>query len=264
MTYRRHANATTTTEMREFIRVSELSVAELSKLFNVSETTIRKWRSRDSVEDGSHKPHHIKTKLSRVQEYVVVELRKELRFSLDDLLAVTHRFINPEVSRATLARCLKRNGVSKLSGIDDSASDDMPSELAHMKIREIETQKTVVPEVSKQALKSVIESSRKSHDTHSDGLIDVVDVRSNKLPRFSDEQTEKGLFVASDPETGWVYVDIYGDDAADAAERYMSHTLRHAPFHIRRILAGNYHDFINRYSLVDDENSEDRPLSSNE
>ena len=45
------------------------------------------------------------------QEAVAVVLRKALLVSLDDLLAVVREFLNPEVSRSGLDRCLRRHGV---------------------------------------------------------------------------------------------------------------------------------------------------------
>lgn len=45
---------------------------------------------------------------------MVVELRKLLLLSLDDLLVVTRELINPAVSRSGLDRCLRRHGVSRL------------------------------------------------------------------------------------------------------------------------------------------------------
>jgi len=50
----------------------------------VSEDTIRRWKRRDSVTDGSHAPHRLQTTLTPVQEAVVVELRKTLLLPLDD------------------------------------------------------------------------------------------------------------------------------------------------------------------------------------
>jgi len=47
----------------------------------------------------------------------VVELRKTLLLSLDDLLAVTHEFIHPAVSRSGLDRCLRRHGISTLKAL---------------------------------------------------------------------------------------------------------------------------------------------------
>lgn len=245
-----HANATTTPEMREFIRNSDLSVAALSRLLNISETTVRKWRNRDSVEDASHAPRQLNTTLTSVQEYIVVELRKSLLLSLDELLHITREFINPDVSRAGLARCLKRHGVSRLASIKDGEIDEsgnLDDEPVHIHIEQIDAQssepKPIKPEVSRDALAKVLHAG--------DG--DVVSVASKKLPKLSDNQPERCLFIANDPDSRWVYVDIYEDDAVDAAGRYMSHALKHAPFHIRRILAGNYNEFMRHYRLVDDE-----------
>jgi hypothetical protein len=39
---------------------------------------------------------------------VAVALRKALLISLDDLLAVVREFLNPNVSRSGLDRCLRR------------------------------------------------------------------------------------------------------------------------------------------------------------
>ena len=41
-------------------------------------------------------------------------LRKTLLVSLDDLLAVVREFLNPDVSRSGLDRCLRRHGVGNL------------------------------------------------------------------------------------------------------------------------------------------------------
>ena len=40
---------------------------------------------------------------------MAVVLRKTLLVSLDDLLAVVREFLNPEVSRSGLDRCLRRH-----------------------------------------------------------------------------------------------------------------------------------------------------------
>jgi transposase-like protein len=238
--------------MRDFIRNSDLSVAALSRLLNISESTVRKWRKRDSVEDASHAPRHMNTTMTSVQEYVVVELRKSLLLSLDELVQVTREFINPDVSRAGLARCLKRHGVSRLAGIKDGdidAAADLDEDPVRMHIEERGDEhssghEAINPEVSRDALAKVLSAG----DANS-----VVSVASKKLPKLSDNQPERCLFIASDPDSRWVYVDIYEDDAVDAASRYMSHALNKAPFHIRRILAGNYNEFMRRYRLVEDE-----------
>ena len=73
-----------------------------------------KWRKRDSVQDRSHTAHRLQTTLTPAQETVAVALRKTLLVSLDDLLAVVREFLNPDVSRSGLDRCLRRHGVGNL------------------------------------------------------------------------------------------------------------------------------------------------------
>jgi len=79
-----------------------------------TERTIRTWMSPDFVEDISHTALRLQTTLTPAQEVVVVELRKLLLLPLDDLLVVTKEFINAEVSRSGLDRCLRPHDVSRL------------------------------------------------------------------------------------------------------------------------------------------------------
>ena len=46
-----------------------------------------------------------------------MELRRTLLLPLDDLLAVTREFINPDVSRSGLDRCLRRHEVADLKSL---------------------------------------------------------------------------------------------------------------------------------------------------
>ncbi len=84
-----HANATTTPKTRQYIQVSHQSVTHLADELGVSEDTIRRWKGRDGVADGSHTPHRLQTTLTPIQEAVVVELRKTLLRPLDDRLVVS-------------------------------------------------------------------------------------------------------------------------------------------------------------------------------
>src|SRR5471030_1659594 len=102
MTQALHSRARTTHLIREEIKNSTLSQAELARLYNVSRQTIRKWQDRDSVDDVSHRPNTMRTTLTPEQELVVVELRRTLLLPTDDLLSVTHELINPAVSRVGL------------------------------------------------------------------------------------------------------------------------------------------------------------------
>jgi len=74
-----HANATTTPKPRHSIQTSTQSVTQLANELGVGEDTIRCWKRRDGVADGSHTPHHLPTTLTPAREVVVVALRKPPR-----------------------------------------------------------------------------------------------------------------------------------------------------------------------------------------
>lgn len=119
-----HSQATTTPKVRAAIQASTETAAMLAERFGVTEQTIYKWRHRDSVEDRSHTPHRLQTTLTPAQEAVAVAvaLRKTLLVSLDDLLAVVREFLNPNVSRSGLDRCLRQHGVGNLGDLQAKAA----------------------------------------------------------------------------------------------------------------------------------------------
>ena len=80
----------------------------LAARFGTTAQTVCKWRHRDSVHDRSPTPHRLQTTLAPAQAAVAVVLRKTLLVVIDDLLAVVREFLNPEVSRSGLDRCLRR------------------------------------------------------------------------------------------------------------------------------------------------------------
>jgi len=114
MLVRLHSQATTTPKIRAEIQASRDPAWMVGERYGISEQTVWKWRKRDSVNDRSHTAHHLQTTLTPVQEAVAVSLRKTLLVSLDDLLAVVREFLNPDVSRSGLDRCLRRHGVGNL------------------------------------------------------------------------------------------------------------------------------------------------------
>jgi uncharacterized protein YjcR len=63
MQLRLHANAATTPKTRAYIQQSSASVADLAIELGVSETTVRRWKGRDTVADGSHRPKRLATSL---------------------------------------------------------------------------------------------------------------------------------------------------------------------------------------------------------
>ncbi len=107
-----HKNATTTPAIRAKIAASDEPASVLAGRYGVTLDTIYRWRERASFEDRSHTAHQLATTPTSAQEAVAVELRGMLLLPLDDLLAVTREFLNPDVSRSGLNRCLRRHGVS--------------------------------------------------------------------------------------------------------------------------------------------------------
>ncbi len=266
---KQHANATTTPEVRAFISQSDLPTAFLARLLKISESTVRKWRKRDSVNDASHRPKHLNTTLTVAQEHVVLELRTCLMLPLDDLLGVCREFVNPKLSRAGLQRLLQRNGISRLTTMPvfDEKQDQSP--LVQVEIEENQSQEVISFEISPDAMLSVLnrndDVTRKKASTLEDENIkddlnerEIVQVKVTTLP---DEKHR--LLLANDPDSSWVYIDLYDDDDIAAATRYMKHVLTKAPFHVRRLLAANYNEFLSRFRLLntateqqsDDENA---------
>ena len=117
MLIRLHKKAATTPAIREYIRDCGKPVKALARELNLNVGTVRKWRGREDAQDASHRPHTMRTTLSPAQEALVVELRRTVLLSLDDLVAVTRAHIHPGASRAAVGRLLKREGVSRLADL---------------------------------------------------------------------------------------------------------------------------------------------------
>ena len=215
MNIRLHKNAATTPAIRKFIQESDLSERKLAKKFGISRTTVRRWKKRDSVEDRSHRPHRMKTTLTPEQETIVVELRKTLLLSLDDLLNVVREFINPKVSRSGLDRCLRRHGVSNL--------------------------KDLVPKDEKG------EPKKKNFKDYEPGYVHV-DVKY--LPKMPDETSRKYLFVGIDRATRWIYLEILPEKSASNASDFLKRFIDKVPFKIKIILTDNGKEFTDRFSLT--------------
>ena len=73
-----HKNARTTPAIRAEIAVSTDSAATLAQRFGIGESTVYKWKARDSFYEASHTAHRLQTTLTPAQESIVVELRKTL------------------------------------------------------------------------------------------------------------------------------------------------------------------------------------------
>ncbi|NNC29448.1 IS481 family transposase [Longimicrobium terrae] len=214
MNVRLHKNATTTPRVRAAIQQAPASESQesLALRFGVHVNTIRKWRRRTTVEDGSHTPHKLHTTLSPELEQVVVELRRTLLLSPDDLLVVVRQFIAPTMSRSALDRLLRRHGVSRLQ-------DLMPAPEAE-------------PEKPKRF---------KSYEP---GFIHV-DVKY--LPRMKDEEKRKYLYVAIDRATRWVYHEVLPDKSSRSAAGFLARLVENCPLRITKVLTDNGSEFSDRF-----------------
>ena len=196
------ARATTTPKVRAAIQGSDEPASVLADRFGTTEQTVYKWRHRDNVHDRSHTPHRLQTTLTPAQEAVAVVLRKTLLVLIDDLLAVVREFLNPEVSRSGLDRCLRRHGVGNLR--DLQAKSPRPQ--------------------------------HKAFKVYEPGYLHV-DVKY--LPQMADETSRRYLFVAIDRATRWVFVRIDKSKTAANARRFLRDLERACPLRIKTVLTDN-------------------------
>jgi len=211
MNLRLHGRARTTPAVRAEIQAAPVTItdAELARRYGVSKPTIAKWRRRSTVHDESHTAHRLQTTLTPAQECITVELRKLLRLALDDLLVVVREFLNPNVSRAGLGRCLARHGVSRLQQFEPQ------------------------PRTGK----------GKPFKAYEPGFVHV-DVKY--LPQMPDETARRYLFVAIDRATRWVFVQIRPHKTAAAAQAFLAALNKAAPFRIHTVLSDNGSEFTDR------------------
>ena len=204
-----HKEATTTPKVRSAIQASDEPAWVLAEKFGTTEQTVYKWCHRDTVHDLSHTPHRLQTTLTPAQEGIAVALRTSLLLSLDDLLAVVREFLNPDVSRSGLDRCLRRHGVGNLRDL-----------------------KARVPKPKHKLFKA-----------YEPGYLHV-DVKY--LPQMADEPSRRYLFVAIDRATRWVFIHIYNSKTAANARRFLRDLERACPIRIRTMLTDNGKEFTDR------------------
>lgn len=215
-----HANATTTPKSRAYIQQSTRSDRGLARELGVAVDTVRRWRKRSDVMDRSHTPHRLQSVLTPIQEAVVVQLRKTLLLSLDDLLVTVREFINPAVSRSGLDRCLRRHKVSNL--------------------------RDVIPETEGEA------APKKSFKDYAPGFFHM-DIKY--LPQMADETARRYLFVAIDRATRWVYLHIYNDQSEVSSTDFLRRLRAASPIKIVKLLTDNGSQFTDRFTSKKNEPS---------
>jgi transposase InsO family protein len=208
-----HPMARTTPRTRAEIRASSAPLTVVAERYNVTEATARKWRDRQDAQDRSHRPHKLSTTLSAAQELLAVELRRTLLLPLDDLLVVIREFINPDVSRSGLDRCLRRHGVSDLK-----------------------------------SLRPAIEGPAKPQKTFKDYEPGFLHIDIKYLPQMPDETQRRYLFVAIDRATRWVFMRTYRDQSERSSTDFLRRLKQAAPMKIKTILTDNGSQFTDRFT----------------
>lgn len=208
-----HKKATTTPATRDHIRTCGKPVKTLARELNLNAGTVRKWRGREDNRDASHRPHNMRTTLSRPQELLVVELRRTLLLSLDDLVAITQKHICDAASRSGIARLLVREGVSRLA-------DLVPAE----------------------------ESAAKPKKTFKDYAPGYLHIDLKELPQMPDETRKSYLCVAIDRASRWVYFEILPDKTAQSTQGFVQRLAKACPFKVEKILTDNGKEFTDRFT----------------
>ena len=208
-----HPQARTTPRTRAEIKSSSAPQVVLAERYNVTVATVRKWKGREEAQDRSHRPHKLSTTLTPAQEVLAVELRRTVLLPLDDLLVVIREFINPDVSRSGLDRCLRRHGVSDLKSL----------------VPKIEGQPRVV----------------KTFKDYEPGFVHI-DIKY--LPQMPGETHRRYLFVAIDRATRWVFMRTYRDQSDRSSTDFLRRLKRAAPMKIKTILTDNGSQFTDRFT----------------
>ena len=113
-----HRCATTTHAVRAAIQRSKASVAELAEQYGINQKTVRKWRSRKSVEDAPMGPKEVRsTVLTSEEEAACVTFRKHSLLPPDDCLYALQATI-PHLTRSSLHRLFQRHDISRLPDVE--------------------------------------------------------------------------------------------------------------------------------------------------
>jgi transposase len=115
-----HPNATTSTAIRFAIQTApkEITNSELARRFDISPTTVARWRKRDSIQDRSCAPiNHGRRKLTEKNLKQIIKARRKTGLGLDPLNAYIKEKFGIDISRARLAQILKQYKNQEISDI---------------------------------------------------------------------------------------------------------------------------------------------------
>jgi len=107
-----HSNAVTNIHIRNEINGSKLKISEISEKYNISKSTVSKWKNRENFEDQSSKPHTIHYTLTIEQKSIVIALRRITWWSLEEIIENVFPE-NPLLKRSAVYRVFVKEGINK-------------------------------------------------------------------------------------------------------------------------------------------------------
>lgn len=108
-----HKNAKTNYRIRQAIQESKESISALSKRFNISWNTVKKWKSREVVLDKSSRPRKLQTSITTEEEDLIIFERKKFKKTVDEIFLTLENEID-NLYPQKVYRCLRRYGLSSL------------------------------------------------------------------------------------------------------------------------------------------------------
>lgn len=108
-----HKNAKTNYAIRREIKQSNLPMVELARKFNLSWLTVKKWKTREFIEDKSSRPEKLRISLTKYQEDLILFERKKFKKSIEEIYLTLEEII-PNIYPVKIFRCLARYGLSVL------------------------------------------------------------------------------------------------------------------------------------------------------
>lgn len=108
-----HTNATTNIHIRSQIHQSHQTNRELADIYNISTTTVSKWRHRTCFQDKSSRPHTIHYALTSLEQTLIKSIRTSTWWSLDEVCDIMQS-IRPSISKSSVYRTFVREGFNKI------------------------------------------------------------------------------------------------------------------------------------------------------
>lgn len=113
MYIKQHKNAKTTPVIRSLIQASNEPINILANRLGLSWKTVKKWKTRSSLEDVSSKPHKTRTTLTPYQEDLILFERKKFKKTVEEIFfSLENEIVG--IYPMKIYRCLCRYGLSVL------------------------------------------------------------------------------------------------------------------------------------------------------